>query len=373
MHMSHSTNKLKVISMNINGLGDKLRYPGNMEYLMEYDIILISESWLRERSNPADYQIPWFKEFNIYRKHLHVNALRASGGILVYIRKRYLSNIKIVQELCDHFVVLEVKDNDNTLMYIIDCYIPPSDTTFVCKTCDNNYYCSLTDLVVHYSAKGPVSVCGDLNAHTAEVNENITYEQNSSDLVEPSVWNLDLPHRTSEDKRPLNDYGTELISLCIASGLRIANGPCYADKAIGKATFIRGECRSVLDYLPLQESIYPLLSGFSIGDKWPESDHCPVMFEFTLPCGVKKVPRSDSPKERYDTYTRFFYDETSKDGFKLCLSDEYGSAALSDFYNGVFSLESSNQLCEYFDTYILQACERSLGSSGKPKKLFKLS
>ncbi len=278
-----------------------------------------------------------------------------------------------MQELCDHFVVLEVKDNDNTLMYIIACYIPPSDTTFVCKTCDNNYYCSLTDLVVHYSAKGPVSVCGDLNAHTAEVNENITYEQNSSDLVEPSVWNLDLPHRTSEDKRPLNDYGTELISLCIASGLRIANGPCYADKAIGKATFIRGECRSVLDYLLLQESIYPLLSGFSIGDKWPESDHCPVMFEFTLPCGVKKVPRSDSPKESYDTYTRFFYDETSKDGFKLCLSDEYGSAALSDFYNGVFSLESSNQLCEYFDTYILQACERSLGSSGKPKKLFKLS
>ncbi len=87
MDKSHGINKLKVIYMNINGLGDKLSYPGNMEYLMENDIILISESWLRESSDAADFQIPGFREFNIYRKHLHVNALRASGGILVHSSK----------------------------------------------------------------------------------------------------------------------------------------------------------------------------------------------------------------------------------------------------------------------------------------------
>ena len=50
-----------------------------------------------------------------------------------------------------------------------------------------------------------------------------------------------------------------------------------------------------------------------------------------------------------------------------CLMDEDGSAALSRFYDGIFALETSSQVCSYFDQYILQACQRSMKQTGNPQ------
>ncbi len=353
----------------MKGLGDKLNYPGNKEYLQANDIILLCETWLHENSNPSKYHIPGFKKFNIHRKGLHSRATRSSGGILVYIRKDCAPNIKIVKEVCDHFVVLEIKTKSGFVMYLIMCYIPPSDTTYVCKSCDSNYYFGLRDLVIHYSKRGPVSVCGDLNAHTAIINENLSSGViDPSDPVEPVVWSRELPDRVSVDKKPVNDHGADLLSICIASGLRIMNGRCFADKGVGKATFIRGECQSVLDYLLLQENIHGMLSNFYIGDKWPESDHCPLHFEFTLPESVQRQSNSDNPADNYVQYSRFAYKSDDSKSLMECLCDETGSAVLNEFYDSIFSLESSSQVCSYFDRYIKQACERSLKKCGKPKQ-----
>ncbi len=356
--------------MNLNGLGDKLTYPGNKEYLMENDVIMLSETWIDENTDPKRFIIPGFKEFNVHRKNLHSNAHRSSGGILVYIRKSLLSGIKKVKEVCDHFVVLEIRTIKGIAMHLIVAYIPPLKTSYICKTCDNNFYDTLRDLVIQYATKGSVSVCGDMNAHTAEINENIPNDvqgNDPSDLVDPAIWNTEIPSRVSVDKKPVNQHGTDLLSLCIASGLRIMNGRAFADKGLGKATFIKGECESVLDYLLVQESSYSKLTNFFIGDKWPESDHCPVHFEFSLEGGIQTQSKSYCSAESNELYKKFMYEENdaSRALIRSCLTDEIGSAALSKFYDGIYSLESGSQLCSYFDNYILQACERSMKSTKK--------
>ncbi len=351
--------------MNIKGLGDKLSFPGNVQYLMKSDIIMLSETWIDNETDLKKYQIPGFKEYNVYRKCLHSNATRSSGGVLIYIRKCYLPNVRLVQEICDHFAVLEIKTSNGNVMHLIVCYIPPHDTTFVCKTCDNNFYCCLQDLVISYANKGPVMICGDMNAHTGVINENVSidnYENDPSDLVNPIVWNTILPERVSEDRKPLNEHGRDLLSLCAASGLRIMNGRAFEDNGIGKATFIKGTCRSVLDYLLIQEKCHSVLSNFSVGGKWPDTDHCPIHFELTLK-GFQSLCKQSKVADSTQLYKKFIYDKNDVNLVRSCLTDELGSAALSKFYDSIFLLESGSQVCEKFDNYILQACERSMKSS----------
>ncbi len=156
--------------MNIKGLSTKLGVKENRDSLFNNDIIMLSETWLGKHSNDKKskkkYSIPDFKPINRPRMFRHPRAKRDSGGILLYIRKNLLGKIKVVENMCDHYSIVKITNMFPFTAYIIFCYIPPKDSDYVCRTCDNHYLEHLTDLVVKYSAKGCVAVCGDLNART---------------------------------------------------------------------------------------------------------------------------------------------------------------------------------------------------------------
>ncbi len=348
--------------MNINGVGDKLTIEENVKALSDNDIIVLSETWLTKQSGKI--RINGFKEFNNYRKHLHCNARRASGGMLVYIRDKYKRVIKIVDILCDHFIVIEITDLFDFPVFLIMCYVPPEDTTYVCRSCDNNFCDTLRDLVIKYSSKGSVSVCGDLNAHTALLNDNVSCVDSftdPSDMINSIPWSIPIPKRASCDHR-INNYGRELISLCDISGLRIMNGRCSLDNGIGKPTYIKGNTKSVIDYLLVQEKLYPFINEFSVGDKWPDSDHCPINFSFNV--SVPDNKGEDSPSfSDTEKYSRFYWDDELSDEFINCLLDETGCEYLDKFYFSILELESPQAVSEKFNEYITQACDRSLRKS----------
>ena len=358
---------LKCVYMNINGLGDKLTIEDNVKCLNSNDIIVISESWITKDTDPKKYHIAGFTNpVNVYRKNLHDRARRPSGGMIIYIRDAYQEHINVIDTICDHFAILEIQGMFNFPVFLIICYVPPEDTTFICKSCDNNYLGMLRDLVIRFSSKGTVAVCGDLNAHTALLDDNLSSCNgitDPSDMVDSAPWSQPLPKRASCDSR-VNNFGKELISLCDISGLRIMNGRCSLDNGIGKPTYIKGDTRSVIDYLLVQEKLYPQIAEFSIGEKWPDSDHCPVNFCFNLTMSAatdSHVPGCEP--DNASRYTRFYWDDEQSDEFINCLLDETGCEHLDRFYYSVIGLESPQVVCEMFNDYIVQACERSLRKS----------
>ncbi len=162
---------LKVFCMNIKSVGEKLCISDNQKQIFSNDIIMISETWLSKKPKLSKIQIPGFKEKNLPRPFKHRKAKRDSGGILLYNRRNLLRYTNIVKVVCDHFVVLEIRDILPSTTYIIFTYVPPEDTTYICKGCDNNYFDCLSDLVVAFSSKGNVVICGDLNARTGNLTD----------------------------------------------------------------------------------------------------------------------------------------------------------------------------------------------------------
>ncbi len=372
---SNSSHKLKFVAMNVKGINSKFSIPGHLEALVSCDVILLCETWLRKDTKLKSYRIPGYKEFNNYRKHLHKKARRSSGGMIVYIRNTLLKYIRVVESICDHFMVLEITCPMGKPTYLVFSYIIPKDTTYLCKTCDGNYFETLTDLVIKYSNKGNVGVCGDLNSRTANlIDEPVELQVNLLDCpisdLEPPKWSESLPPRVSKDTSH-NSNGIDLLSLCHSSGLRIMNGRCFKDKGIGDYTYSINNNKSVIDYLLLNEQLYNKLSDFDVGIKWPDSDHAPIYFEIADIVPMSTEPTNDKPKIPREMYSKFLFNKDSKETLCESLFDEVGLLHLNEFRDSIANLCSGEEVAQSFNKFIHQACTRSLkcknGVKRKPK------
>ncbi len=365
-------NTIRFTSMNIQSLGSKLQCKENRDSLFKFnDIVMLCETWHDKSTPPAKFKVKKFKEINRHRRYRHANARRNSGGMLIYVRKKLLQNINIEKCICDHFVVMECTNLLGFNSYIIFSYMPPQDTTYICKGCDNDYVETLKDLVANFSSKGTVGVCGDLNARTGTLSDIPDISLNSdpqcisNDLSFP-IWTNEsnLSPRSSNDAKT-NNYGKELLLLCHSSGLRIVNGRCFQDENVGKFTCYKDNGQSVVDYLLAQELLFNALVFFEIGEKWPDSDHCPVTFHLNAPSIVS--PKFQSKGFMHDTseYSKFIWDVDSSETVREHLFDEEGIEKLNEFYNCIYNLECGENAANAFSEFITQACDRSLRKSGK--------
>ncbi len=157
----------------------------------------------------------------------------------------------------------------------------------------------------------------------------------------------------------INTRGRELIYLCQSTGLRIVNGRCFEDKGIGAFSFRGSNGKSVNDYLLSDEEMYNSLSNFSIGEKWPDTDHHPVYFNFGM---TTEMPESGSkgPNNCEEPYSKFIWNEDCKPEMNICLFEDTGVQYLNDFYDSIRELDSVDNVANKFNSYISQACDRSL-------------
>ncbi len=358
-----ATGSLKVVCLNIKSISDKLGVKDNREFLFGHDIVMLSETWLGKNSDKKKFKIDGFKDIPRNRMFRHKRAKRDSGGIILYIRKSLCQNIRVVQNICDHFSVVEITNMFPFPVYLIFCYIPPVDSDYTCRSCDNHYVDQLSELVITYSSKGGIGVCGDLNGRTGLLDDRPSAIFNSDKhCIEQGLtahtWDIDhLLQRFSSDTK-VYGHGKDIIDLCQASGLRIMNGRCFQDKGIGEYTYILNDKKSVIDYLLLQEKMYPFLNHFEIGEKWPDTDHRPVVFSFNVQMSDQSVNIRDQVGNA--KYSKFIWDKNSAKIVSECLFDSTGIEHIQKFYDAICMLEDPDVVADLFSQFIKQACIRSL-------------
>ena len=138
-------------------------------------------------------------------------------------------------------------------------------------------------------------LCGDWNARTNTSPDILINEMAGSDgdlknIVPNEVMSgqhrvklamernaLDI-QRHSMDIGPVNKRGKQLLEFCNTCGLIILNGRVGRDKGIGKFTRIDTTGNSVVDYLICRPESARLVSYFNVHQRFPESDHLPVVF-----------------------------------------------------------------------------------------------
>lgn len=348
---------LKFVSWNINGISEKMSIPDVAEYLDVFDIIMLTETWLK-KDNCSQVSLSGYQSFHTVRESLHRRARRASGGISVFVKEHLPA--RIVENVCDHFVVLELGSGGKRKHYIIVCYVPPKGTSFQCSNCPGDYFNDLSRLLQKYRKLGNVLVTGDMNARTGNLQdfdqhcgENCCHAS-MCDCV--SITNRNVSSRKSKDS-VVNDYGKELLTLCKSSNLLMANGRLNNDTD-GNFTRVGSTGNSVVDYLLVHIDELNCVSNFTVETKCVESDHRPLSFCVENCHSLQKTVSQN--EVLIDKRDAFKWDSEKARLLNECLFDEDSTTMYDDFLNGMLMNEDVNEIAGKFQNFVLGAVQRVL-------------
>ena len=143
---------LRFSLLNAQGLisrrTNKLKSPELKNVFDNSDLVLFTESWTDDNS---DLNVNDFEYFVLNRKLVKANSRRNSGGIVVYVRNKFVSNDALLFTSEDDFlwiklsktVILSDKD-----LYVCLCYITPDDSSRQSMV-ESNVFDRLIDSLVH--------------------------------------------------------------------------------------------------------------------------------------------------------------------------------------------------------------------------------
>ena len=113
------------------------------------------------------------------------------------------------------------------------------------------------------------------------------YANHDSDLhlPLPPDYTVDSAIRRKSEDRVVNDFGKELLDLCIASQLRIANGCISPNKNTGSFTCFTPRGSNLVDYVISSANLLTKIDRLQVGEISASSDHCPLYFDLTTEIG----------------------------------------------------------------------------------------
>ena len=150
--------KIRVLSWNINGLGNNMTDPDLFTFIRNYDIIFFIETM---KGNDFTLAIPGYKFHHVSRKLKHKNACKASAGIGILISNKY-ANLTRIDHTYDYLVWLTLATDIK-----IGCtYIPPANSTYVGVR--NDYFTMLEEEVARYIETHHILLCEDFNSRTGQ-------------------------------------------------------------------------------------------------------------------------------------------------------------------------------------------------------------
>ena len=171
---SHETNPVKILNWNIEGLMNKLGEADFIHYLIGFDIVCLTETFL-EFDKPLDC-FPNFRPF--FSPAVKLNG-RNSGGVLLMVKKAFERFVEVVDLSLDNLIVLRLNkcifgtDKDVILCGV---YICPSDSSYykqdhidVTSSICTLEHC-LLDCIQRYDDECMYFLCGDFNARTGNLN-----------------------------------------------------------------------------------------------------------------------------------------------------------------------------------------------------------
>lgn len=292
-------NYVSIAYQNIDGLffrisGQrfcKLQEDNFQELSNKFDIIGLVETHCGPRENLS---LDGYKIHHVHRPK-SINSTRHYGGIAVCIKTCIQKGIKIIPhtnteiqwlKLCKHFFHM---DND---LYIAFVYISPARSSYSHQRED--IFEILENDVAKYSKLGSCLVFGDFNARTATAADFCIESDTGQHLPDNYIYDEPLP-RNNLDKHDIDNHGTQLLSFCRTSALRILNGRTVGD-SLGQCTCYSFNGKpSTIDYALASGDILKSVEYFYVHSPNDLSIHC------TLSTMVKTRPFILPPDKNNDT------------------------------------------------------------------------
>ena len=267
---------------------------------------------------------------------------RASGGILIYIKKSIAQYFSYISSFtCG--ISLEISDKllGSSVLYMA-CYLPPAGSKFYDSL--NSDGVSLVELeLIKLKASYPnhcMVLSGDFNARTKD-SQDFIIDDSLSHLPVPDLYDADdfkIQRKSKDLHGELNEYGKMLLELCCSFGIHILNGRTSGD--------LNGEltCYTAnVDYTIVSTSLFKRILKFEIGNE-DQFTHLPQVFTI-----VTQILANDTDdpivfvtEERGRERQRFNWTDASVD--KLANSDKiamfYNCMEMGDIEDGAKTLVS---------------------------------
>ena len=127
--LNDQVGEIRVLSWNVNGLGNKMADPDLLAFIRDYDIIFLTETM---KSNDYTLVLPGYQFHHVImsRTFKHKNASRASGGIGILVANKFEKHTRI-DSTYDHLVWLAITTEDYKKNIKIGCAYMPSENLLV--------------------------------------------------------------------------------------------------------------------------------------------------------------------------------------------------------------------------------------------------
>ena len=249
------------------------------------DIVLLTETWTDRFS---EISVSNFEPYILNRETVKNNCKRNTGGLIIYIRDKYVSKETLVYKSEDDIIWVKLNKSVISLnedLYICLCYVTPDDSSRQTLV-ESNIFDRLLESVLYVENKGQkycnILICGDFNARSSIKPDFVVDDDDVIHMPHlPNDYSPDMYlQRFSEDQGHTNNNGNLLLDFCKQTGLRIMNGRVGNDYGIGKYTFVGHRGRSVDDYVLAKPDFFNFINSFDIHEPNILSDHCLIKFVF---------------------------------------------------------------------------------------------
>ncbi len=288
---------LRVAHWNTHGLRHKIDCPDFVNILNDYDICILTETWMTEK----------IKIDNFYVEHIKAKKIpskkgRFSGGLYILIKENIKEHVKILDLPNKYGKWLKIGKDMLKLdkhLYIGGIYLPPQDSTYALKEPFGQIENDVSELLT----SGHIMILGDLNSRTDNLKDfivNYSGDEKAGDKI-CMADNVIEPISRFNNDMVVNEYGKQLVQFCKNTDMLIMNGRMEGDIP-GKYTFYNKNGSSTVDYGIVSNSFTNNILYFHVTAPNAWSDHCLIKTCISVDWTSTNKIASHNLSQLHDTY-----------------------------------------------------------------------
>ena len=247
---------LKILFWNINGRHHFLNDPAIHEWVINFNVIFISETHLTKGQK---FVIDGYTPF--HNSLSKPTDKKPRGGVSYFIHNEVMKFVnKVYLEYESHILIL-LKGGHR----IFGSYVPPSDSPYY----GDKYFNYLSSFLISSDSTFSVIGGGDLNSRVGKVNH---------------LPLINGPYYRKNPDETVNSHGKILKKICKAYNFYITNNLTICENDFdGNSTFSKGNRKSQNDICISNASGLLNMDSFKIHDiSFNFSDHCPISISCNL-------------------------------------------------------------------------------------------
>ena len=284
-------NVLKILSWNVAGLLKLLGELDFIEFLHNYDVIVLQETFLNYDLD-TDLKFPSYTALQSRAIKLNTTG-RASGGVLMLYRSKLEKDITVVNTDIENVLCVRINKNKLKLerdVLVIGAYVHPMGSTYYRETDSEHTLDRIEDFLI-------TQVENDLDVNfllAADMNSRLS-DWSPEIFINEEHEEKSLHFMRDSDDIVINNFGKRLIEICACLDMIPLHG--LREKSFPTDFTFRSERgNSVIDHFVCSYELVENCSKMEIISR-SESDHLPIgicvgkteIVNTSLPAPVKIV------------------------------------------------------------------------------------